>query len=119
MHRLDKASRTSVGGSLVAGLLGLLAYPALVVAFLLPHLGARLRAAIARASRSFVKTDFEMKADSEEGAFSIADQAERMHALMVNIGMTGPFSRIVVFLGHGSTSVNNPHKSAYDCGAWK
>ena len=117
MHRLDKASRTSVGGSLVAGLLGLLAYPALVVAFLLPHLGARLRAAIARASRSFVKTDFEMKADSEEGAFSIADQAERVHALMVNIGMTGPFSRIVVFLGHGSTSVNNPHKSAYDCGA--
>jgi len=117
MHRLDKASRTSVGGSLLAGLLGLLAYPALVIAFLLPHLGARLRAAIARTLRSFVKTDFEMKPDSEEGAFSIADQADRVHALMVNIGMTGPFSRIVVFLGHGSTSVNNPHKSAYDCGA--
>jgi len=117
MHRLDKASRTSVGGSLLAGLLGLLAYPVLVIGFLLPHLGARLRAVLASALRSFVKTDFEMKPDSEEGAFSIADQADRVHALMVNIGMTGPFSRIVVFLGHGSTSVNNPHKSAYDCGA--
>lgn len=117
MHRLDKASRNSVSGSLVAGLLGLLAYPAVVIGFLLPHLGARLRAMIARAVRSYVKTDFEMKPDTEVGAFGVAEQADRVHALMTNIGMTGPFSRIVVFLGHGSTSVNNPHKSAYDCGA--
>jgi len=117
MHRLDSASRTSVSGSLLVGLIGLLAYPAVVIGFLMPHLGARLRGALARAARSFVKTDFEMALEPGEGAFTPAEQADRVHSLMVNINMTGPFSRVVAFLGHGSTSVNNPHKSAYDCGA--
>lgn len=117
MHRLDSASRNSVSGSLLVGLIGLLAYPAVVIGFLLPHLGARLRTALARAARSFVKTDFEMTLEPGEGSFTPTEQADRVHSLMVNINMTGPFSRVVAFLGHGSTSVNNPHKSAYDCGA--
>ncbi len=34
-----------------------------------------------------------------------------------DIGLTSGFSRLVLFLGHGSYCLNNPHKSAYDCGA--
>ncbi len=33
------------------------------------------------------------------------------------MGLTGNFARLVVFVAHGSTMDNNPHESAYECGA--
>ena len=40
-----------------------------------------------------------------------------LRATLRDIGLTYGFSRLVLFVGHGSSSVNNPHKSVYDCGA--
>ena len=37
--------------------------------------------------------------------------------LLQDTGLTRRFSRLVFILGHGSSSLNNPHASAYDCGA--
>jgi len=37
--------------------------------------------------------------------------------MLRDIGLTTNFSRLVIFLGHGSFCLNNPQKSAYDCGA--
>jgi uncharacterized protein YbcC (UPF0753/DUF2309 family) len=47
---------------------------------------------------------------------TLAEQVDRVAPFLENAGLTRSFAPVVVALGHGSTSRNNPHKSAYDCG---
>ncbi|MBL8291731.1 MAG: DUF2309 family protein, partial [Bryobacterales bacterium] len=49
--------------------------------------------------------------------FAVQEKAERVASVLRPAGMTANLSRLVVVLGHGSTSLNNPHESAHDCGA--
>ncbi|MBI2375140.1 MAG: DUF2309 domain-containing protein [Deltaproteobacteria bacterium] len=49
--------------------------------------------------------------------FTVEEAAARIAAFLENIGLTQDFAPLVVLVGHGSSSVNNPHQSAYQCGA--
>lgn len=37
--------------------------------------------------------------------------------MLKNLGWTAPWAPLMLFIGHGSTSVNNPHAAGLDCGA--
>lgn len=49
--------------------------------------------------------------------FTIDEMATRVENLLKSIGLVGSFAPIVYVVGHGSSSINNPHYAAYDCGA--
>jgi len=58
--------------------------------------------------------------DRENGlqiGFTIPEMVQRVEGLLMSIGLIKNFSPIVYVVGHGSSSVNNPHFAAYDCGA--
>jgi uncharacterized protein YbcC (UPF0753/DUF2309 family) len=57
---------------------------------------------------------------SENGlqiGFTIEEMANRVEAVLKSIGLVRNFASVVYVVAHGSSSVNNPHYAAYDCGA--
>lgn len=59
----------------------------------------------------------EEKENGLQVGFTVAEMALRMENLLKSIGLVKDFAPIVYIIGHGSSSVNNPHYAAYDCGA--
>ncbi|MDO9105996.1 MAG: DUF2309 domain-containing protein [Methylovulum sp.] len=59
----------------------------------------------------------EPDADGRLLGFSFTEMADKIEGLLRNIGLTKNFAALVVVVAHGSSSVNNPHFAAYDCGA--
>ena len=49
--------------------------------------------------------------------FTVQEMATRVEALLKSIGLIDSYAPLVYVIGHGSSSVNNTHYSAYDCGA--
>ncbi|MBN8608960.1 MAG: DUF2309 domain-containing protein [Deltaproteobacteria bacterium] len=49
--------------------------------------------------------------------FTLRERVLRVKGTLENLGLTTGFAPIVALFGHGASSVNNPHQSAYDCGA--
>ncbi len=49
--------------------------------------------------------------------FTVEEMATRVESLLRGIGLIKDFAPIVYVIGHGSSSANNPHHGAHDCGA--
>ena len=120
-HFSARGSRGLVRGLVLTPLLGLASAFPLATRLLSPGLAQRVRrttealflpAPITRITH----TRGEAAGDSARG-FTLDEQVGRVAVTLENMGLTRRFAPLVVTLGHGSASINNPHESAYNCGA--
>lgn len=123
---LSIGARSLVRGALSTAALGTLSAVPLITRVLAPRQYGKLRDALNRAFLPEPRTELVLMRDDarfEEAVegmflgFSEAEKADRVAGVLGPVGLTRDFARLVVLLGHGSTSLNNPHESAYDCGA--
>ncbi len=59
----------------------------------------------------------EASIESPRVGFTDIEQADRVEAFLRSTSMIEGFSPLVAIIGHGSRNQNNPHASAYNCGA--
>jgi len=121
---LSQGSQSLLRGGLLTAVGGAVAAIPLVARVAFPRLTARLAARAADLGRSRITTRLELdrradggRGDGTHAGFDVAEQAAIVRRLLEDIGLTRNFARLVTVIGHGSTSLNNPHESAYDCGA--
>lgn len=120
------STRTLVRGSLSTALLGFFSLFPMALRVLRPLAYARLMEKLntiflpePRTELTFMRDDDASK-DATSGlmkGFSVQEMADRVASVLGPAGMHKGHARLIVVLGHGSTSLNNPHESAHDCGA--
>jgi uncharacterized protein len=120
------SSRTLIRGWLSTTVLGLLSAVPLIGHLLAPRRYAQLREWMNKAFLPEPRTELTLMRNTaqSQGAvtgllmgFAPAEKTERVASVLGPAGLTRRFARLVLVFGHGSTSLNNPHESAHDCGA--
>jgi uncharacterized protein YbcC (UPF0753/DUF2309 family) len=123
-HWVHVATRTFALGAVLSAGIGVLASIPLVGRVMFPGLAARLR----RRAGQFLRTPKQSRLRLERTeatpgpecgrvGFTLAEMTDIAERVLRDSGLTRDFCRLVIVLGHGSHSMNNPHESAHDCGA--
>lgn len=119
MH--NKHSHKLVRGFLLSYVLGIPALGKLIANLINPTMSPAIADAFAHmdatADLTIVYTG---KHDKEKGlqiGFTIEEMTDRVEKVLRSIGLIRDFSPLVYVVGHGSSSANNPHHGAHDCGA--
>jgi len=122
-HQFHRGSRSMLGGAVTA-LFGPLASAPLVARILFPRTAAQIRKLFGQIVRPPAATQLLLERSQptpgpEEGhiGYSVEEMTDIVERTLRDIGLTSRHARLIIFCGHGSSSLNNPHESAYNCGA--
>lgn len=113
---ITQASKTLFGSfvhTIFSGLVNLLPY---IMDILFPQYSSRLRRYLA-AHEPKTQLIYKKETGENKNGWSLEDRIVRATAILKGAGFSDNFSPYVFVLGHGSSSLNNPHEAAHDCGA--
>lgn len=117
---MDRRSHTFLGGIFISQVLGVLTAFRLIRAVIRPGIEPPPASAITRDSdRARLRLHREDN-DIAKGIFegyTFDEMADRVASQLLSTGLAKRMAPLVVVVAHGSTTVNNPHYAAYDCGA--
>ncbi len=121
-YNVHRGSRLAVSGALLMTAFGWVTLVPLVLRVVFPWLFSRWRR-VRRAALETSDTRLQLERTAAKptigayAGFTVQEMAAIVQRVLEDIGARDRLSPVVVVLGHGSTSINNPHASAYDCGA--
>jgi uncharacterized protein YbcC (UPF0753/DUF2309 family) len=120
------ASRTLVRGWFGTAVLGAFSLFPMAARVLSPRHYARLIAWLNASVLPEPRTELAFERNDAAGqeetldllqGFTVEEKVDRVAGVLTMAGLRRGMARLVIVLGHGSTSLNNPHESAHDCGA--
>jgi uncharacterized protein len=119
-HAWTVGSRTLVRGGLLTTGLGLAMLVPLVGRSLFPHLTGKWLASPNTVPQTRLQIQGNGEHDPDTGflvGFTIDEMTDIVASSLRTLAIASRLSPLVVVVGHGSSSLNNPHQAAYDCGA--
>ncbi|MFA6260077.1 MAG: DUF2309 domain-containing protein [Bacteroidia bacterium] len=118
---IAKHSHGLVGGWLITQTIGYWSALRLLVNIFKPSMSPATASSLkhmdALAKLTIMNSHTEDRENGLQIGFTVEEMAERVTNLLKSIGLVQNMAPLVYVIGHGSSSVNNPHYAAYDCGA--
>ncbi|HSC27834.1 MAG TPA: DUF2309 domain-containing protein [Vicinamibacterales bacterium] len=121
-YNVHLGSRLPVRGALLMTAFGWVALVPLVLRVVFPWLSSRWRR-VQESSIGPVRTRLQLdRKDTpppigSHTGFTVQEMADIVRRVLEDVGIVSSQSPLVLIVGHGSISLNNPHESAHDCGA--
>jgi hypothetical protein len=121
-YNVHYGSRMAVRGAVLMTLVGGLMLVPLVFRVVFPWLASRWRR-VRETTTTPARTRLRLERDDtappigKYAGFTVAEMAAIVRRVLEETGLAGRLSELVLVVGHGSISLNNPHESAHDCGA--
>jgi uncharacterized protein YbcC (UPF0753/DUF2309 family) len=121
-YNVHLGSRLPVRGAVLMTAFGWLALVPLVLRVIFPWLSSRWRRIqqtpfSARRTRLQVDRTHDAPPIGTYSGFTVREMADIVRRVIEELGVRDRLSPLVLVIGHGSVSLNNPHESAHDCGA--
>jgi len=121
-YNVHLGSRLPMRGAVLMTAFGWMALVPLVLRVVFPWLSSRWRriqqtSFTAKRTRLQLDRQDEVPPIGKHFGFTVREMADIVRRVIEDLGLRDCLSPLLLVIGHGSISLNNPHESAHDCGA--